>query len=205
MTARCSRPVAKGRKKAPGEALLAADKVVAEAVVPYEGTLPIRALGKFAGLADQPPLRILCGAVIAAGIARRDAKLMGAGARMLAAHTLATWGKNFIKHRVDRTRPAPMVKHGKDHRPAPGRKSAKEETSFPSGHSAGAAAVAAAFARDYPEHRAAAYGAAGALALAQIPRCAHYPTDVGAGVALGVAAEALLAGAVRLASDLDLD
>ena len=197
--------MAKGRKKAAGEALLAGDRKVAEAVVPYEGTLPIRALGRFAALADQPPLRILCGAVIAAGIARGDARLAGAGARMLAAHALATWGKNFIKHRVDRTRPAAMAKPGKDHRPSPGRTSSKEDTSFPSGHSAGAAAVAAAFARDYPEHRAAAYGAAGALALAQIPRCTHYPTDVGAGIAIGVAAETLLAGAVRLASDRDSD
>lgn len=195
----------KARKKAAGEALLAADKAAAEAAVPYQGTLPIRALGHFAGLADQPPLRTLCGAFIAAGIVRGDAKLAATGVRMLAAHTLATWGKNFIKQRVDRTRPGAMVKPGKDHRPSPGRKSAKEETSFPSGHSAGAAAVAMAFARDYPEHRAAAYGAAGALALAQIPRCAHYPTDVGAGIAIGVGAEALLAGAVQLARVPDLD
>ena len=75
----------------------------------------------------------------------------------------------------------------------PGRKRSKEETSFPSGHSAGAIAVARAFAREYPEYRAPALGAAGLIALAQIPRCAHYPSDVGAGLAVGVAAEAAVA------------
>ena len=38
----------------------------------------------------------------------------------------------------------------------------------------------------------------GVLALVQIPRCAHYPTDVGAGLALGVASEK----AVDLAEEL---
>jgi membrane-associated phospholipid phosphatase len=122
------------------------------------------------------------------GLARRDRRMAGAGARMIAAHLLATAAKNFIKHRVDRTRPRSAT--GKDgHKPKPGRSTAKEETSFPSGHSAGAIAVASAYAREYPEHQAAALAGAGVVALAQIPRSAHYPTDVGAGVAIGLAAE----------------
>jgi membrane-associated phospholipid phosphatase len=149
----------------------------------------MEALGRFASLGDQPPLRILCAAVIAAGLAGGDRRLARAGLRMLAAHTLATLAKDFVKHRVDRTRPRSRGGHGKDPVPKPGRRTAKEETSFPSGHSAGAAAVARAFARDYPDYAAPAYGVAGALALAQIPRCAHYPTDVGAGLAIGAAAE----------------
>ena len=107
---------------------------------------------------------------------------------MVLSHLLATAAKNFIKHRVDRTRPR-STGSGKGHGIKPGRSHAKEETSFPSGHSAGAAAVARAFARAYPEHRGAALAGAGFIALAQIPRCAHYPTDVGAGLAIGLAAE----------------
>jgi membrane-associated phospholipid phosphatase len=188
--------VAKAKRAA--EALLDADAAAAEAARPLGDGLAVRLLEPVADLGDQPPMRILCGAVIAVGLIGGDRRLAGTGLRMLAAHTLATWGKDFVKRRIDRTRPRSRSKPGKDHRPAPGRSEAKEETSFPSGHSAGAAAVARAFARDYPEHAGAAYAAAGVIALAQIPRCAHYPTDVGAGLAIGVAAEAAVDAAARL-------
>jgi membrane-associated phospholipid phosphatase len=181
--------VARGKAS---KAVLAADEAAAEAALPYQGSPAMEALGRFASLGDQPPLRTLCAAVIAAGIAGGDRRLARAGVRMLVAHTLATLAKDFVKERVDRTRPRSKGEKGKDHVPEPGRDSSKEETSFPSGHSAGAAAVAWAFARDYPEYAAPAYALGGTLALAQIPRCAHYPTDVGAGLAIGIAAEAIV-------------
>lgn len=181
--------------------MLAADAAAAEAARPYQGSPAMEALGRFASLGDQPPLRTLCAATIAAGLARGDRRLARAGLRMLAAHTLATFAKDFVKRRVDRTRPRSKAERSKDHVPRPGRRTAKEETSFPSGHSAGAAAVARAFARDYPEYAAPAYAAAGALALAQIPRCAHYPTDVGAGLAIGLAAEAVVDIGFRLVEE----
>jgi membrane-associated phospholipid phosphatase len=143
-------------------------------------------------------MRILCGSVIAVGLIGGDRRLAGAGLRMLAAHTLATVVKDAVKRRVDRTRPRSVARPGKDAKPRLGDSEAKEETSFPSGHSAGAAAVARAFARAYPEHAAPAYAGAAILALAQIPRCAHYPTDVGAGIAIGLASEK----AVDLAASL---
>ena len=173
------------------EALLDADQAVAEAVEPYAKSAGVRAAGWLSDLGDQPQMRILCGAVVAAGLVGRSKRLTRAGLRMIAAHTLATEAKNVVKKRVDRSRP--RSRSGENgHKPKPGRNREKEETSFPSGHSAGAAAVAAAYARDFPEHRAAAAAGAGAIALAQIPRSAHYPTDVGAGLALGLASEALL-------------
>ena len=178
-----------GREKA-AKAVLDADEAAAEAALPYQGSAALEALGRFASLGDQPPLRTLCVATIAAGLAGGDRRLARAGLRMLVAHTVATLAKDFVKHRVDRTRPRSKGEPGKDHVPRPGRHTAKESTSFPSGHSAGAAAVARAFARDYPGLAAPAHAVAGALALAQIPRCAHYPTDVGVGLAIGFAAEA---------------
>jgi membrane-associated phospholipid phosphatase len=177
-----------GASKA-GRALLHADRKAAAVARRYKDSLPVQLLEHVADLGDQPPMRILCGSVIAVGLLAGDRRLAGAGLRMLAAHTLATLVKDVVKRRVDRTRPRALSKPGKDAKPRPGDKEAKEETSFPSGHSAGAAAVARAFARAYPEHAAPAYAAASVLALAQIPRCAHYPTDVGAGIAIGVAAE----------------
>jgi membrane-associated phospholipid phosphatase len=181
-------------------ALVRADRKAGTALLPYGGSLPMRVLERVADLGDQPPMRILCGSVIAVGLIGGDRRLAGAGLRMLAAHTLATLVKDAVKRRVDRTRPRSVKKRGKHAHPRPGDSEAKEETSFPSGHSAGAAAVARAFARSYPEHAAPAYAAAAVLALAQIPRCAHYPTDVGAGLATGVAAEKAIDLAEQLAS-----
>src|SRR3954471_6783165 len=184
------------KKSDPAKVALDADSAVAAAMRRHEGSPLVRALEFVADLGDQPQMRILCGSVIAVGLIGRDRRLAKAGVRMLAAHTLATIVKDLGKKRVDRTRPRSArppprsaASPGKNSKPRPGRRTAKEETSFPSGHSAGAAAVARAFARDYPEHQAPAYAAAGALALAQIPRCAHYPTDVGAGLLIGILAE----------------
>ena len=184
------------------QALLDADARTVEAAKPFEDD-PL--LERLADLGDQPQLRALCAATVLAGLLARDRRFVRAGARMLAAHTLATWAKDFVKHRVDRTRPRSRGGGAAGHRPAPGRSEAKEETSFPSGHAAGAAAVARAFARELPEYDAPAHAAGAVLAAAQIPRCAHYPTDVGAGIAIGVAAEALLDAGLRLARRAALD
>ena len=66
-------------------------------------------------------------------------------------------------------------------------------TGFPSGHTAGTFAVARALGRAYPEHGAKAVAAAGLIALAQVVGRKHYFTDVVAGLAVGLAAEALVA------------
>ncbi|HEX8402405.1 MAG TPA: phosphatase PAP2 family protein [Allosphingosinicella sp.] len=173
------------------QALEDADAAVAEAVLPIRHAPGMRFVGALSDIADQPQLRALSGGLVALGLLGRNRRLARAGLRMLISHELATAAKNAIKRRVDRTRPrslgdgeAPTIRAGETH--------SKEQSSFPSGHSAGAAATARAFAREYPEHRAAAHAAAGLAALTQIPRCAHYPTDVGVGLAIGVATEAAL-------------
>ena len=179
------------------ETIEVADAAAASAVQPFRETAPIRALSYFSKMGDQPPLRAICGAMIAAGFVTRDPQLVRAGARALASHTLATFVKNVVKHRVDRTRPRsngqsrPEIK--------PGRNTAKEETSFPSGHSAGAAAVASAFGRHFPNYRTPAYSAGGLIALAQVPRCSHYPSDVGVGIAIGIASDAAVDLALKAA------
>jgi membrane-associated phospholipid phosphatase len=191
MTRKKKQPPAKlGVPKAAKDAtgLEKADAAVARAVAPYEKTIVVRAISVIGKLGDQPPMLALSGAVLAAGIVRGDRRMARAGLRMIVAHLLATGAKNFVKHRIDRTRPK-LLREGR-YKMKPGNHESKEQTSFPSGHSAGAIAVAGAFARDYPEHAAAAYGAAGAIALAQIPRCAHYPTDVAAGIAIGLGSQA---------------
>lgn len=163
---------------------------VAKAVAPYRKTVPVKLLGKVGKLGDQPPLIALSSAVALWGLWRGDRHLAHVGGRMLAAHLLATGAKNFVKRYVDRTRPFVLVEEGR-YEMKPGRTDDKETTSFPSGHTAGAVAVACAVARGYPEYAAAAYAGAGLIAAIQIPRCAHYPSDIGAGTLVGLAAEAV--------------
>jgi membrane-associated phospholipid phosphatase len=184
--------------KEAADAVQEADAVVADSVEPLRKTPAVRLVALLSELGDQPQMRALSGAVIAAGVVGRDRRLVRAGLRMLASHELATAIKNAVKHRVDRTRPRSRDETADAHKIQPGDDQSKEETSFPSGHSAGAASVARAFVREYPEHALSVQAAAGGIALAQIPRCAHYPSDVGAGLAIGAASELIVDGAWRL-------
>jgi undecaprenyl-diphosphatase len=171
-----------------GQALTHADAQVHEAVKPVQQSTPVRLIGMASEIGDQPQLRILSATLIAGGLLTSNDRLVKAGARMLVAHELTTAVKNQIKNRVDRTRPR-SAETDEDREVRPGHSTDKEETSFPSGHSAGAIAAARAFSREYPEYAAQALGAAGLVALAQIPRCAHYPTDVASGLAVGAMVE----------------
>ena len=171
------------------DAVQQADAAVVDAVEPIRKTAPVKLLSALSELGDQPQVRALCAALFATGLVRGDRRLMRAGVRMLASHELATALKNFVKHRVDRTRPRSRDEAVDAHKMQPGDDHSKEETSFPSGHSTGAASAARAFARELPDYAGAAYGIGAGVALAQIPRCAHYPTDVGAGLAIGIASE----------------
>jgi membrane-associated phospholipid phosphatase len=165
-----------------------ADIAVAAAVDPLHDTPAVKAIGWASELADQPQLISISAAVCVAGLVFGEARLARAGARMLAAELLATKLKSFVKHRVDRARPS-VVAQGGRYTAKLGDDETHEMTSFPSGHTAGAVAVARAFARDYPEHRAGSYGLALATGAIQLPRRKHYVTDVVAGAVLGWAAE----------------
>lgn len=168
-----------------------ADIAVAHAASPLRDTIAVRALGKASEIADQPPLITLCAATFAAGLILCDGRLARAGGRMLAAELLATKLKNMIKRRIDRTRPH-VIANGGRYQAKMGHDHASAMTSFPSGHMAGATTVARAFAREYPEHAAEAYGTAAAIGAIQIPRSKHYPTDIGAGAVVGLIAEKMV-------------
>jgi membrane-associated phospholipid phosphatase len=186
---------------APAEGLRHIDAAIERAVAPYRRTAAGRALAQVGKVGDQPPLRAICAGVFVCGLVRGDRRLAAVGVRMLAAHEVATGIKTFLKHRIDRTRPRNAASPA-DNAARPGNSRAKAESSFPSGHSAGAVAVARAFGRDYPDHRATAVGVAALVGASQVPRSAHFATDVLAGFAVGWAAEAIVNGAFSLARQL---
>lgn len=153
----------------------------------------VKALGTASELADQIPLAVVCGAVIAGGLMADRPGVARTGMRMMAAHVIANVVKRRIKNRLRRTRPEEIVKR-RTYEFVPGESKGGNDTSFPSGHTAGAVAVAAIVAKDIPSLRLSAAGTAALIAGVQIPRAKHYPMDVLAGAMLGLAA----AGAVNL-------
>ena len=186
-----------GKTEGAVEPLFEFDRKARRAFLAHRGNRVVRALDTLGDAGDQPPLRLISGGLLVLGLLRRDARMMRAGARMLLAHELATAAKNRIKHRIDRSRPRSAT--GLDaHKPRRGHDHSKEETSFPSGHAAGSMAVALAFAAEYPQYRAATLATSGAIGLSRIPTCAHYPSDVAAGWAIGAAAQAAVGLVWRL-------
>ena len=164
----------------------------------YRENPGIRALGGLSELADQPPLIAICALTLAAGLLTRRPRLALAGARMLSSHLVAAGMKAVVKHRVDRTRPHLLVEENRYER-GPGEHDEGDYNSFPSGHTAGAVAVARAVVREYPQAAPVAGLLAATVALVQIPRCAHYLSDITVGAAIGWAGEAVVNQAFRLA------
>jgi undecaprenyl-diphosphatase len=153
--------------------------------------LALRLAGRASELADQPPLIALSIATLAGGLALRHGAVARAGARMLASHLLATGAKTVLKGAINRTRPARAVKEG--HRLEKGDGADDSSlNSFPSGHTAGAVAVAEAIAAELPRAALPARLAAAGVGLVQPHRGKHYLSDVAAGAMIGwVAARAV--------------
>ncbi|WP_344710515.1 phosphatase PAP2 family protein [Sphingomonas humi] len=164
---------------------------MADALLPYTGELGVRAIGAISDLSDQEPLYAAAAGVLATAAVMRDGPLWRTGTRILAAHLLATGLRGIVKQMVDRTRPDAAARRG-DYVLREGQRHDSDYNSFPSGHTAGAVAVAMAVARDNPGARLPALGLASLASTAQVIRSKHYVTDVIAGAIIGVAAEALV-------------
>lgn len=142
-------------------------------------------------LADQPPLAVLSTAVGLYGLVRGDERALRTGLRMGLSLAVATAIKTAIKHSVDRTRPRVLVESGK-YESGRGEHNESDYNSFPSGHSAGAIAVARSITREYPASAALAYTGAAAAGVAQVVYRAHYPTDVAVGFLVGIVGEKII-------------
>ena len=170
------------------------DIAVAQRAADVQQQPLVRWLGQASEMADQPPLVAISLATLAAGLLLRRPTVAIAGARMLATHAVATGIKAQVKRAVDRTRPYVLAEENR-YVVRKGEENQSRFNSFPSGHTAGAVAVAQAIARTHTPAALPARLWAAAIALVQIPRCAHYPSDVAAGAAIGFGAD----GLVRLA------
>ncbi|NAZ38136.1 phosphatase PAP2 family protein [Rubellimicrobium sp. CFH 75288] len=149
----------------------------------------VQAASLFCELADQPPMFATSAALLVGGLASDRPRLAEAGARMLLAVAAVTLVKTAIKASVTRTRPNVVLEEGR-YESRLGGGADGPDASFPSGHTGNAVAAARAVARVFPEGRVPLYAAAAVASAVQVPRGAHYPADVAAGVLLGLAAEA---------------
>jgi len=158
------------------------------------GSGAVRALTPLAKATDEPPLLALGLGTLAIGAVLRRPALARSGARMVASHLLATGLKTVLKASVDRARPnvagtdaVPRKGHGTDD---------TNFNAFPSGHTAGAVAVAQSVAHEAPAIGGVAKLAAGTAGVAQVARGAHYGSDVVAGAVIGWLAERVAGWAI---------
>ncbi len=140
-----------------------ADKSIAQDAGRYRHHPLVTSLGLMSEIADQIPLSLVCGGVMTAGLISDRPQLARTGVRMMAAHVLANSIKRAIKNRHRRTRPGVML-DGEDYVCEPGETEGGHDTSFPSGHTAGAVAVAAIVASDIPKAAVPAFVAASLIA-----------------------------------------
>lgn len=196
--------MAKPKPKAPKSAKHAsaiehADAAVAARLSRARKSLPVSVVGVASELADQPPLIAISLGTLAAGLVLRHPAVARAGLRMVASELVATAIKGAIKRRVDRTRPHKMLKDGRYAlQRSKGAESDGAWSSFPSGHTAGVVAVGRAVSREFPRAAPASRAIMAAVGAVQVPRGAHFPTDVIAGAAIGWAAEALVDRVARM-------
>ena len=151
-------------------------------------------LAPVAKATDEPPLLALAVGTLALGTVLRRPAVTRTGARMLASHLLATGMKTVLKASVDRTRPD-VDEPGAHLKKGTGTADT-DRNAFPSGHTAGAMAVARSVAHDVPAAALPVQLAAGAAGAAQVPRGAHHATDVAAGAAIGWLSERLASWAI---------
>ncbi|HET9512053.1 MAG TPA: phosphatase PAP2 family protein [Sphingomonas sp.] len=176
-----------------------ADRKVTHKAAAKHDTPAMRVAATVGELADQPPLIALSAATLVLGLVLRRRSVAEAGARMLASHLLATAAKEVVKRSVDRTRPH-SVKKGHSYKLEPGGDRSHHYSSFPSGHTAGAVAVARAAARVWPDRTPALSLAAAGAGAIQLPIAKHYVGDVLAGAAIGLASEWVVDAVVQAAA-----
>lgn len=167
-----------------------ADQAVTHKAAAHDDNRFVQVAGKASEVADQPPLIALSAATILVGAVLRRPAMLRSGVRMLASHLVATAIKSALKSSIDRTRPSRALDEGHH----AGKGTGSDDTSlnsFPSGHTAGAVAVAQAVATESTLAGLPFQAAALGVAALQPSRGKHYLSDVAAGAVIGWLAERL--------------
>ncbi len=180
-----------GKGKKAAKAVAKADRQATLKAAEHRHDPVVRATGFLAEIGDQPQLVATSIGTVVIGLLARRPDVIRGGVRMLAAHAAATFVKSAIKSSVDRTRPAKAIEDGQA-KFEPGDSHDHDQTSFPSGHTAGAVAVARAASRDIGGAGAPAALITGVVAAAQPANGKHYLSDLVVGAAVGWIAEALV-------------
>jgi membrane-associated phospholipid phosphatase len=180
-----------GKIKKVAKVLAEADREATHKAAEQRDTPVVKVVGFLAEIGDQPQLVATSIGTVVIGLIARRPEVVRGGVRMLAAHAAATFVKSAIKKAVDRTRPEKAIEDGQA-RFEPGDSDDHDQTSFPSGHTAGAVAVARAASRDIAGAGAPAALITGAVAVAQPINGKHYLSDLVVGAAVGWIAEALV-------------
>jgi membrane-associated phospholipid phosphatase len=178
-----------GKSKSAAAKIAEADRKATYKLAEHRDAPVVKATGFLAEVADQPQLIATSIGTLVIGLVARRPDLIRGGARMLASHLAATAAKSVIKHSVDRTRPGHALDTGKA-RFETGDSQDHKQTSFPSGHTAGAVAVARAASRDIDGAAMPSALATVAVAAAQPVNGKHYLSDLVVGAAVGWIAEA---------------
>ncbi len=134
----------------------------------------------------------ISGTLLALGLARHSLTLRQAGWHALLAHAAAGLTVQVLKHLIGRPRPRLLHAGGFQFGPLWGPSLETGLDSFPSGHTAASVAVAVALARRFPAAAPLFYAAAGFVATTRIIAGSHFPTDVLAGVTIGLLAGQLV-------------
>lgn len=184
------------------DTLMSYDRAIGDAAAALRNSAAMKIIGPASDIADQWQLFAICAATGGWGALYRKRKLVQTGVNMAVAMLAATVLKNLIKSHVDRTRPE-VVARGGQYIFQPGKHDVPDLDSFPSGHTAGAVAVALAIADQYPSTKLIAFGAAASVAAVQVPRAKHYPIDLVAGCIIGLVAQAAARRVLRIALSLD--
>jgi undecaprenyl-diphosphatase len=172
------------------ETVAEVEQAVTHKAAAHDDNVFVRAAGKASEVADQPPLIALSVATILVGLVMRRPAVLRSGVRMLASHLVATGIKSALKNSIDRTRPSRALDEGH----YLGKGTGADDTSlnsFPSGHTAGAVAVAQAVATESTAVGLPLQAAALGVAALQPSRGKHYLSDVAAGAVIGWMSERL--------------